>query len=139
MGLFLQLKTDFDLGIVENFISDYTIMCKTIELLIEDLDKKTEYESSVSELFRIFHNMKSAVSFLKLEPIIKLATICKNVLEEARILQGPATNEFIDWLLIVSNQLNKYRINIENDDETFSAFESLITKLPIHLEKHVRS
>ncbi len=136
MGLFSQLEVDFDLEIVEDFISHYAIMCETMEPLIIGLEKKEQYEGNVGELFRIFHNMKSAAGFLKLEPIIKLATLCEDVAEEARILEGPATDEFIDWLLMVSDQFDKYRINIEEDDEYFGMLEPLIIKIPIHLQKH---
>ncbi len=80
--------------------------------------------------------MKSAAGFLKLEPIIKLASLCEDVAEEARILEGPATDEFIDWLLMVSDQFDRYRINIEDDDEYFGMLEPLIIKVPIHLQKH---
>jgi len=136
MGLFSQLEVDFDLEIVEDFISHYAIMCETMEPLIIGLEKKDQYENNVGELFRIFHNMKSAAGFLKLEPIIKLATLCEDVAEEARILEGPATDDFIDWLLLVSDQFDRYRINIEEDDEYFGMLEPLIIKVPIHLQKH---
>ena len=136
MGLFSQLEVDFDLEIVEDFISHYGIMCETMEPLIIGLEKKELYENNVGELFRIFHNMKSAAGFLKLEPIIKLATLCEDIAEEARILEGPATEEFVDWLLMISDQFERYRINIEEDDEYFGMLEPLIIKVPIHLQKH---
>ncbi len=136
MGLFSQLEVDFDLEIVEDFISHYAIMCESMEPLIIGLEKEELYENNVGELFRIFHNLKSAAGFLKLEPIIKLATLCEDVAEEARILKGPATDEFIDWLLLVSDQFDRYRMNIEEDDEYFGMLEPLIIKIPIHLEIH---
>ena len=136
MGLFSQLEVDFDLEIVEDFVSHYGIMCETMEPLIIGLGKEEYYENNIRELFRIFHNIKSAGGFLKLDPIIKLATLCEDVVEEARILKGPATDEFIDWLLMTSDQFEKYRINIEDDDEYFGMLEPLIIKIPIHLERH---
>lgn len=136
MGLFTQLEIDFDLEIVEDFISHYGIMCENMEPLIIALSKPGYYEDNIGELFRIFHNMKSAAGFLKLKPIIKLATLCEDVVEEARILKGPATDEFIDWLLLVSDQFERYRSNIEEDEEYFGMLEPLIIKIPIHLEIH---
>ncbi len=136
MGLFSQLEIDFDLEIVEDFVSHYAIMCETMEPLIIGLEKKENYESNIGELFRIFHNLKSAAGFLKLQPIIKLATLCEDIAEEARNLEGPATSEFVDWLLLVSDQFEKYRLNIEENDEYFSMLEPLIIKIPIHLQKH---
>lgn len=136
MGLFSKLEEDFDLEIVEDFISHFGIMCETMEPLIIGLGKQEYYENNVGELFRIFHNMKSAGGFLKLEPIIKLASLCEDVVEEARNLDGPATDEFIDWLLMISDQFEKYRLNIEEDDEYFGMFDPLIIKIPINLQKH---
>jgi len=136
MGLFSQLEVDFDLEIVEDFVSHYAIMCEVMEPLIIGLAKQEYYEENVRELFRIFHNIKSAGGFLKLDPIIKLATLCEDVAEEARVLEGPATDEFIDWLLMASDQFEKYRINIEEDEEYFGMLEPLIIKVPIHLQKH---
>jgi len=136
MGLFSQLEIDFDLEIVEDFISHYGIMCETMEPLIIGLGKKENYESNIGELFRIFHNLKSAAGFLKLDPIIKLAVLSEDVAEEARVIEGPATDEFIDWLLLISDQFDKYRMNIEVDDEHFGMLEPLIIKVPVHLQKH---
>lgn len=136
MGLFRQLEIDFDLEIVEDFASHYAIMCENMEPLIIGLAKVDNYENNIGELFRIFHNMKSAAGFLKLNPIIKLATLCEDVAEEARILKGPAGDEFIDWLLLASDQFEKYRMDIESDSEYFSMLEPLIIKVPMDLEKN---
>ncbi len=136
MGLFTQLEIDFDLEIVEDFISHYGIMCENMEPLIIGLNKIEAFEENIGELFRIFHNMKSAAGFLKLDPIIKLAALCEDVVEEARLLKGPASEEFIDWLLMVSDQLDRYRLDIENDAEYFGMLEPLIIKVPINLERH---
>ena len=136
MGLFSQLEVDFDLEIVEDFISHYAIMCETMEPLIIGLEKKEQYENNIQELFRIFYNIKSAAGFLKLEPIINLATLCEDITEEAKMLEGPATSEFIDWLLLASDQFDKYRMNIEEDDEYFGMLEPLIIKVPMYLQKH---
>lgn len=135
MGLFTQLEVDFDLEIVEDFISHYGIMCETMEPLIIGLSKVENYADNIGELFRIFHNMKSAAGFLKLDQIIRLSALCEDVAEEARMLEGPATEEFIDWLLLISDQFEKYRVDIEEDAEYFSMLEPLIIKVPRQLEQ----
>ncbi len=136
MGLLSQLEVDYDLDIVEDFISHYGVMCEIMEPLIIGLGNKDEYENNIRELFRIFHNLKSAAGFLKLDPIIKLATLSEDIAEEARIIEGPATDEFIDWLLLVSDQFAKYKEDIENDAEHFTVLNPLIIKVPIHLQRH---
>jgi len=135
MGILAQLEVDFDIEIVEDFISHYAIMCENMEPLIIGLNKKERYVDNVGELFRIFHNMKSAAGFLKLDPIIKLAVLCEDVVEEARLLQGPASEGFIDWLLLVSDQFDRYRKDVENDADFFSVLNPLIIKVPHSLEK----
>ncbi len=136
MGLLSQLEIDFDIEIVEDFISHYAIMCENMEPLIIGLGKPDRYINNIGELFRIFHNIKSAAGFLKLSPLIKLSALCEDTAEEARRLKGPATDEFIDWLLIVSDQFEKYRKDIEADAEFFTVLNPLIIKVPYHLEKH---
>ena len=135
MGILAQLEVDFDIEIVEDFISHFAIMCENMEPLIIGLNKIERYQENIGELFRIFHNMKSAAGFLKLEPVIKLAVLCEDVAEEARVLKGPASEEFIDWLLRVSDQFERYRADVEKDAEYFSILEPLIIKVPRVLEK----
>lgn len=136
MGLFTRLEIEFDLEIVEDFISHFSIMCENMEPLIIGLGKADMYESNIGELFRIFHNIKSAAGFLKLDAIVKLSTLCEDVAEEARMLHGPATEEFIDWLLMVSDQFTRYKQDLENDAEYFGMLEPLIIKVPRELEKN---
>ena len=121
--------------IVDEFCDHYLMMVESMEVMILDLSKEVLYKRSVEELFRVFHNIKSASGFLKLEPITKLAELTEDVLEEARVLNGPASEEFIDWLLLVSDQFEKYRLDIENDNKYFSLFEPLIVKVPVDLER----
>jgi len=135
MGLYTQLEIDFDLDIVEDFINHYSIMCENLEPLIINLNKEDLFEPNIGELFRIFHNLKSAGGFLKLDPIVKLATLSEDVCEEARVLNGPASEDFIDWLLLISDQFNRYRLDIENDADYFSMLNPLIIKVPLNLEK----
>jgi len=135
MGLYKQLEIDFDLDIVEDFVNHFAVMCENLEPLIIDLSKAEKYEDNIGELFRIFHNLKSAGGFLKLDPIVKLATLSEDVAEEARVVSGPASEEFIDWLLLISDQFEAYRQDIEQDAEYFRMMNPLIIKVPLQLEK----
>lgn len=135
MGLLAQLEVDFDIEIVEDFVLHYSIMCENMEPLVIGLSKEERFVENIGELFRIFHNMKSAGGFLKLDPIIKLATLCEDVVEEARLLKGPASEAFIDWLLLVGDQFERYRKDVEQDAEFFTVFNPLIIKVPRILER----
>ena len=135
MGIYKQLEIDFDLDIVEDFVNHFAVMCENLEPLVIDLSKAERYEENIGELFRIFHNLKSAGGFLKLDPIVKLSTLSEDVAEEARVIEGPASEEFIDWLLLISDQFEAYRQDVEQDAEYFRMLNPLIIKVPVQLER----
>lgn len=134
MGILKSLEIDYSYNIVEEFLSHYTLMCDLMEPLIINLARHDRYGSNISELFRIFHNIKSAAGFMRLDPIIKLTTLAEEICGEARDLQGPANEDFVDWLLLLSDQFNRYKNDIENDAEFFSPLDANIVKIPQKLD-----
>ena len=70
MGILTQLEVDFDIEIVEDFISHYAIMCENMEPLVIGLNKKERYHENIGELFRIFHNMLSVKRIHRLRPSV---------------------------------------------------------------------
>lgn len=134
MGILKNLEIDYSYDIVEEFLSHYSLMCDLMEPLIIGLTRQDKFKNNIEELFRIFHNIKSAASFMKVEPILKLASLSEEVCSEARELTKPANDEFVDWLLIVSDQFGKYRDDIESDSEFFSVLNPLVVKIPSKLD-----
>ncbi len=135
MGIKKKLFDEYDYDIVDDFLIHYSIMTYQMENLIIYLSKKEQYKQNVEELFRIAHNIKSATMFLKIDPISKLAILTEEVLEEARELDGPANDEFIDWLLAVKDQFAKYNDDIDNDSDIFSDLDTNIIKIPTNIQK----
>lgn len=133
MGMLKNLEIDYSLDIVDEFLSHYSLMCDIIEPLVISLSNPTKYADNIKELFRIYHNIKSAAGYMHLDPIMKLATLAEEVCTEAREISGPANDSFIDWLLLVSDQFMKYRNDLENDAEYFSVLEPLIISVPTKL------
>lgn len=130
MGLLKSLEIDYSYDIAEEFLSHYALMCDLMEPLIISLSRPDRYTGSINELFRIFHNIKSAAAFMRLDPILKLTTLAEEICEEARAMSGPASEEFVDWLLIASDQFDRYRNDIESDAEFFSPLDGNIVKIP---------
>lgn len=130
MGLLKSLEIDYSYDIAEEFLSHYALMCDLMEPLIISLSRPDRYTGSINELFRIFHNIKSAAGFMRLDPILKLTTLAEEICEEARAMNGPASEEFVDWLLIASDQFDRYRNDIEIDAEFFSPLDGNIVKIP---------
>ena len=134
MGLLKSLEIDYSYDIAEEFLSHYALMCDLMEPLIISLSRPDRYAGSINELFRIFHNIKSAAGFMKLDPILKLTTLAEEICGEARDLQGPANDDFVDWLLLLSDQFDRYKNDIETDAEFFSPLDANIVKIPQKLD-----
>ena len=116
LGITTKLQEEFDFDIVDEFISHYGIMSESMEPTIISLSHKENYSIGINNLFRVAHNIKSATGFLKVDVINVFFMTVEDVLEKARILEGPASEEFIDWLLLVSDQMNLWLKNFNNDE-----------------------
>ena len=126
MGILDKLNEENDPEIVEEFLNQWDIIIDEIDLVIERLE--SDYEDSINELFRIFHSLKSATAFLKLDRINLFAKLVEDVLESARKKDKP-TDELIDWLFMASGQLMKWYQEITHNEE-LSMIDPKILKLP---------
>ena len=129
MGVRRELEENFDFEIVDEFLEHFSMMVDIMEPLIINLAKENSYKNDVNELFRIFHNLKSASSFLKLEPVMRLSTFVENALETLRNQDGPANEEVITWLLSISDMFEKWYDDLKLDNE-LSKIEFSLLKLP---------
>jgi chemotaxis protein histidine kinase CheA len=130
MGVFTRLEQEFDYDLVEEFVGHFQYMCDAMDALCLHMDTQDGYASSVNELFRIFHNIKSASSYFNLTAIEKLSTLVESVLEDARLQSGRASEEFSIWLSLLANQYLVWLKNFEQDDEELSTINPYILKLP---------
>ncbi len=129
MGVRRELETNFDFEIVDEFLDHYSMMVDILEPLIIDLERKEFYSRSLDELFRIFHNIKSAAGFLKMEPMVRLSTFIESELEVMRELPGPANKETTNWLLLVNDIFVQWQDDLKLDNELSKINFSLL-KLP---------
>lgn len=139
MGILAQLEIEFQYDLVDDFISHFSMMCELLEPLIINLEKPAKFSQNINELFRIFHNIKSSASFMKLNPVVKLATITEDILDQARNFSDcTGSDELIDWLLLVSDQLEIYRQDIAKDSHFFSIINPKIIKIPTKLTNNFK-
>ncbi len=129
MGVRRELETNYDFEIVDEFLDHYAMMVDIIEPLIIDLEKSELYTRSVDELFRIFHNIKSAAGFLKMEPMVRLSTLVENALETMRSQSGPANKETVNWMLLISDTFVQWQEDLKLDNE-LSKIDFALLKLP---------
>jgi len=130
LGVFSDLEAEFNIEIVEEFFSHFSFMIDSLETLIIGLEKEELYSDNINQIFRIFHNIKSASGYLKLNSINKVVTLGEEVLEECRHYTGSASEELVNWLLVISDQLYLYKKDLENDSEVLSPINHDIIKVP---------
>ncbi len=129
MGVRRELEANYDFEIVDEFLDHYAMMVDILEPLIIDLEKSELYERSVDELFRIFHNIKSAAGFLKMEPMVRLSTLVENALETMRTQEGPANKETVNWMLLISDTFIQWQDDLKLDQK-LSKIDFALLKLP---------
>ena len=130
MGIFHSLEQEFDYDIVEEFVGHFQYMSDAMEILCLHMDTKDGYSASINELFRIFHNLKSAAGYFHLTLIEKLSALVESVLEDARMQSGSASEEFSTWLSLLANQYFAWLRNFELDDEDLVPINPFLLKLP---------
>ena len=133
MGVRSDLDANFDFEIVDEFLDHYSMMVDSMEVMIIDLSKPNMYKRSTDELFRVFHNIKSASGYLKIVPMNKLASFVEDALEELRKRNTPVSKETVDWLLEISDTFAAWHDDLKLDNELTHVKFSLL-KLP-DLEK----
>ncbi len=133
MGIRSDLDANFDFEIVDEFLDHYSMMVESMEVMILDLQKPNMYERSINELFRVFHNIKSASGYLNIIPMNKLAAFVEDELEILRNKKPPITQETIDWLLNISDMFAAWQDDFKADN-TLSKIKYSLLKIP-DLEK----
>lgn len=126
MGIRSGLETNFDFEIIDEFLDHYAMMVEIMEPLIIDLGNSERYSRSVEELFRIFHNIKSASGYLQIEPMARLATFVEDALEQLRSHTSPANEETINWLISVSDMFMQWQEDLKMDNELSKVHFSLL-------------
>ncbi len=129
MGIRTILDANFDFEIVDEFLDHYSMMVESMEVMILDLNKPTGYARSVDELFRVFHNIKSASGYLKMLPMTKLAAFVEDALEELRTTDSLANDDIITWLLAVSDMFAQWQDDLKQNNELTHIKYSLL-KIP---------
>jgi len=130
MGIRKALEQEYDYEIVDEFLDHFDIMTDVMEPAIIAMEKPEAREEKIHELFRIFHNIKSAASFLKLERIALLAQLAEEVMEELRANPDIVSEAIIDWLLVVSDQMRLWYGQIASDEESLAETDPKILNMP---------
>lgn len=129
MGIRSELEANFDFEIVDEFLDHYSMMVESMEVIILDLSNSDMRRRSVDELFRIFHNIKSASGYLKIVSMNKLSSFVEDELEQLRSVNKEVSQETIDWLLLLSDMFSQWNDDLKQDSNLSKIKYSLL-KLP---------
>ncbi len=117
MGIRTSLDANFDFEIVDEFFDHYSMMVESMEVMILDLEKPNKYERGIDELFRVFHNIKSASAYLKIAPMSKLSAFVEDVLQELRTTKELGNDDIVTWLLEVSDMYAQWQDDLKLDND----------------------
>ena len=129
MGVRSDLDANFDFEIVDEFLDHYAMMVESMEIMIIDLSKPNSYDRSINELFRVFHNIKSASGYLQITQMAKLASFVEDELEELRKAKPPISEETTTWLLDVSDMFATWQDDLKLDN-TLTHIRYSLLKIP---------
>lgn len=129
MGVRSDLDSNFDYEIVDEFLDHYSMMINSMEAIIINLSKPSMYDRSIDELFRIFHNIKSASGYLKIEQMSRLSAFVENTLEQIRTNHEGVNEETVAWLLKISDMYSIWKDDLRLDNNLTHIKYSLL-KLP---------
>lgn len=129
MGIKSDLDANFDYEVVDEFLDHYSLMIENMEILILDLSKEKMRQRSIGELFRVFHNIKSASGYLQLNSMNRLAALVEDELEDLRQSDMPVNDETINWLLEISDMFALWNDDLQGDRELSKVGFSLL-KIP---------
>lgn len=126
MGIRSDLEANFDFEIIDEFLDHYAMMVEIMESLIIDLGIAERYHRSIEELFRIFHNIKSASGYLQIEPMVRLSTFVEEALEQLRSRDKVVNDETITWLISVADMFMQWQEDLKMDNELAKIHFSLL-------------
>lgn len=135
MGVRTDLYSNFDFEIVDEFLDHYSMMIDAMDVMILDLSKPNMYSQSINELFRVFHNIKSASGYLKITQMAKLSGFVEDQLEEIRSNHDSVNEDTLNWLFAVSDMFAAWRNDLKLDKEELTHIKYSLLKLP-DLEKN---
>ncbi|KAA6224777.1 MULTISPECIES: histidine phosphotransferase [unclassified Campylobacter] len=136
MGILRSLEMEHDIDDVDKFLQYFRTMCDSFEPLIIKLTSDSEkYKEAINEIERLAHNTAWAARRLDLGEITDFCVFCEEMMQEASRFNGPASDEFADWLLLMSDQFEKYCRSYENDASVLALFNPLIVNVPNIISK----
>lgn len=126
-----DLEINFDHDLVSEFMGHYEAMMEQTDTLVLQIENASYYRQNINEIYRTIHTLKSSSGFFKLEKINRLCTLSEEVLDVARELEGSATDDLIDWLFAVCDELKLWLEDLQSG-RNLSLVNPSIIRIPIH-------
>lgn len=134
MGIKTELESEYDYDVVDEFLEYLFVFEASSETTIMSLSKKEHFKDAIEEIYRMFHNLKSACGYLKLEPFVKLLALGEDIFDVARECEGPANEAFVNWVFILRDQLVIWEHELLDDKDFFSPPDRKVIRIPLEIE-----
>ncbi len=119
------------------FIEESTEQLETIEKEILKLEKDSQNEEALEEVFRMAHSLKGSSSLMGLEKMTSLTHALENMLQKVKDREVVVTTEVVDVLFksldmlkVMKNSVQENKNNEEFDPEPLINQISLLTNTP---------
>lgn len=130
MGILEQLELEFEYDEVEKFLHFFRSMCDSLEAYIIELSSKDKFKNACEMIEQLVHNTAWAARRLNLAEVTDFCVFCEEMMAQAKRFEGPASDEFIDWMLLVGEQFENYCKSYEENAANLAVFNPLIVKVP---------
>lgn len=97
-----------------------------IDANISKLVSKETYSQAISELFKVFHNLKAHAGYLKLHELYKACEVCEDFLQCLKTSSHPADQTIVKWLKDVCSLFEK--LALKEDDTSFIITDTQLFK-----------
>lgn len=135
MGIKTTLESEYDYDVVDEFLEYLFAFEASSEAAAMNLSKPELFKGVMEEIYRMFHNLKSACGYLKLEPFVKLLVLGEDIFDVARECKGPANEKFINWVLVMRDQIVIWEHELLDDKDFFSPPDRKVIRIPTEVEK----
>lgn len=136
MGILTKLELEYEGDMVEKFLHFFRKLCDEFEPLAVKLGSdKIKYKEAIKELDTLAHNTAWAARELGLDEVADFCVFCEEMMAQANRFEGPASEEFMEWMFLVGEQFEKYCRSYEEDAAVLAVFNPLIVNVPNLISK----
>ena len=133
MGILDSLHEKFTDEIIEELLHALDELDLDCEALSLGLLRPDTHAKDAKRLRKLFLHFSDLCLYLQLGLLSEFCALVIDILNDFLALDKPASDELVDWLILVSAQVNKYKQDLEQNAQMLSVLDVKIARLPENL------